>query len=99
MAIQLLDPDTFLIDLTFNITVRGAAYTQTYRARSAVARQTDDTDIVSQIFTAELSAQANILSGGQYLFLQLHVAESTATLATGRRQAIVETSRSQLHRQ
>ena len=46
-----------------------------------MARQTDDTDIVSQIFTAELSAQANILSGGQYLFLQLHVAESTATLA------------------
>ena len=64
-----------------------------------MARQTDDANIMCQIFTTELSAQANILGGGQYLFLQLHVAESTATLATGRRQAIIETGRCQLHRQ
>ena len=41
-----------------DIAVSRTAYTKTYRTRSAVTRESDDTYVVSKILTAELCAEA-----------------------------------------
>ena len=62
-----------------------------------MTRQTDDTDIVSQILTAELCTQANLVSLFEELVLQVDVTEGTASLVTCCRQLIIVLDRSQLH--
>ena len=99
MAVQLLNPNTVFVDLTFHVTVSRATDTQTDRARSPVARQTDDTDIMCQILATELCAQTNIMHFGQHFFFQFDVPESATILVTGRRQFVIIMCRSQLHRQ
>ena len=97
VLIHLLQPDTVLVDLSLDVTVGRAAYTHTDRAACTVAWQTDDTDIVSQILTAELCTQANLVSLFEELVLQVDVTESTTRLITCCRQLIVVLDRSQLH--
>ena len=95
--IQFLNPDTFLIDFTFDVTVGRARYSQAYRTRSTVTRQTDDAYVMSKIFTSELRAQSNFVSFCQNFFFQFDVAECTAIFVSSSRQVIIEMSRSQLH--
>ena len=99
MAVQLLDPDTVFVDLTFHVTVGRTTDTQTDRTGSAVPRQTDDTDIMCQILSAELCSQTDIVNFGQHFFFQFYIPESTAILIAGRRQFVIIMCRSQLHRQ
>ena len=51
IVIELLDPDTVLVDLCLDITVCRAAYAESYRAACTVARETDDAYVMSEILT------------------------------------------------
>ena len=97
VLVHLLQPDTVLVDLSLDVAVGRAAYTHTDRAACTVTRQTDDTDIVSQILTAELCTQANLVSLFEELVLQVDITEGTTSLITCCRQLIVVLDRSQLH--
>ena len=64
-----------------------------------MARQTDDTDIVSEILTAELCTQTNLVSLYEELVLQVDVTESTTCLiACGRQRFAVAWNRTSLLR-
>ncbi len=54
-----------------------------------MARQADDTNIVREIFTAELRAEAQIARLLQQLFFQLDIAERLTVFVTFARQAVV----------
>ncbi len=99
IRIHLFNPDTLLIDLTFDITVSRAGNSHTYRTGSTVTRQTNDTYVVCIIFTTELSTQTNVVSRFQNFFFQFDITESTAILVTACRQVVIIMSRSQLHGQ
>ena len=64
-----------------------------------MTRQTDDTNVVSQILTTELGTQTNLLSFLDEFLLEIDIAESATCLVTSRRQTIVILNRSKLHRQ
>ena len=54
-----------------------------------MARQADDANIVSEIFTAELRTEAEVLSCELQLIFQLNIAEGLAVLVAFGRQAVV----------
>ncbi|MNN93620.1 hypothetical protein D3C81_2121050 [compost metagenome] len=56
IVFQFFDPDTVAVDLRFDIAIRRAGDAHPDRTRRTVSRQTDDADIVSKIFAAELCA-------------------------------------------
>ena len=87
------------VDLTLDVTVGRARNAQTYRTRCTVTRQTNDTDIMSQIFTAELCTEANPMSFFQHFFLKFYITEGTSIFVTRSGQLIIIMSRSQLYRQ
>ena len=62
-----------------------------------MTRQTDHTDVVSQILTTKLSTQTDLLSLNNQFLLEVDVTESSTGLITGGRQTIIELDRSQLH--
>ena len=64
-----------------------------------MTRQTDHTDIVSQVLTTELSTQTNFLSLLDELLLQIYIAEGTTSLIASCRQTIVELDAGQLNSQ
>ena len=97
ILIHLLQPDTLLVDLRLDVTVGRAANTHTDRAACTVARQTDYADIVSEILTAKLCTQTNLVSLFEKLVLQVDVTEGTTGLITCCRQLVVVLDRSQLH--
>ena len=97
VLVHLLQPDTVLVDLSLDVAVGRAAYTHTDRAAGTMTRQTDDTDVVSQVLTTKLCTQANFVSLIEELVLQVDVAEGTTSLITCCRQLIIVLDRSQLH--
>ena len=97
ILLQLLDEDTVLGDLSLDVTVSRAANAQTYGARRCVARTTNNTYIVYQILTTELSTYAALLADIEHLLLPLQIAEVAATLVTRCGQVIEITSRSLLN--
>ena len=99
VGVHLLQPDAVGIDLGLDVAVGRTAHAHADGAGSAVTRQTNDTDVVSQIFTTELSTQTNLVSLNEQLLLQIDVAESATCLVTSRGQVVIELNRSQLHRQ
>ena len=54
-----------------------------------MTRQTNHTDIVSQVLTTKLSTQTNLLSLLDELLLEINITESTTSLITGCRQTVV----------
>jgi len=62
-----------------------------------MTRQTDDTDVVSQVLTTKLCTQANLVSLIEELVLQVYVTEGTTGLITCCRQFIIVLDGSQLH--
>ena len=99
VAVHLLQPDTIGIDPSLDISISRAANTHTDRTAGTMTRQTNDTDVVSQILTTKLSAEANLLSFLDELLLQINIAESTTSLIASSGQTIVELDRSELHSQ
>ena len=64
-----------------------------------MTRQTDHTDIVSQILTTELCTETNLLSLDDQLLLQIDITEGTTSLITSGGQTVIELDRSELHGQ
>jgi hypothetical protein len=95
VVVHLLDPDTVFVDLTLDVTVSRAAHTQTDRAASAVAWETDDADIVCHILATELCTKTDLIGLLEELLLELDVAESAAGLVASSRQGIVVVGRSE----
>jgi hypothetical protein len=89
IIVEFLDPDTVLVDLCLDVAVCGAAYAETDRAARSMARQTYDTDVMSHVFAAELSAEADLAGLFPYLFLKFDVAECAAGLIAGSRKAVI----------
>ena len=63
-----------------------------------MTRQADHTDIMGEIFTAELGTETELTGGFQQLLLQLTVAEGASQLITGIRQIVIIFGRCQFHR-
>ena len=61
-------------------------------------RQADDTHVMHPVFPAELCADAFLLANLQHLLFPLQVAESPSPFVAARRQVVVITRRSLLHR-
>ena len=99
VVIQLLNPYTVFVDLTFDVSVSRAAYAQANRAACTVTRQTNNTYVVRHVLSAELCTEADLVRLLQELLLQLHIAESTTSLIARRRQGVVIMGRSELHGQ
>ena len=62
-----------------------------------MTRQTDNTDIMSQVFAAELGTKTNFLSFDNELLFEVDVSEGTASLVASSRQVIVELDRCKLY--
>ena len=99
VGIEFFNPDAVLVDLGFDVAVSRAAHTHADRAACTVAGQTDHANVVSHVFTAELSAQADVLCSFKQRFFEFEVTESTARFVTRGGEVVVEVRRSQLHRQ
>ena len=61
--------------------------------------QTDDADVVSQMFAAKLCSKSNPMGLNEELLLKINIAESTPCLITGSGQVVVILNRSELHRE
>lgn len=75
VVFQFFDPDTFAVDFRFNVTVSGAGDSHAYRAGCAVTWQTDNADVVREVFTAKLRAKTEFLCLFQQFLFQLDIAE------------------------
>ena len=64
-----------------------------------MTRQTDHTDIVSQVLTTKLCTETNLLSLDDQFLLQIHITEGTTSLITSGGQTVIELDRSELHGQ
>ena len=62
-----------------------------------MTRQTNHTDIVSQILTTELGTESNLLSLLDELLLEIDIAESTTRLVACGRQTVVVLDAGELH--
>lgn len=89
VTVEFLDPNTVLVDFTFDVSVGRAAHSQSYGAGCSVAGQTDNAYVVCQIFTAELCTESDTVRFFQDLFFQLDVTESSSEFVSGRGQTIV----------
>ena len=54
-----------------------------------MARKTDDADVVSHVFSAELSAKTNLVRLLKKLILKLYVTESASCLVTCRWEGVI----------
>ena len=62
-----------------------------------MAWKTDDADIVSEIFSAELCTETDLVCLFKYLFLKFHITESASGFITCRRQCIIIMCGSEFH--
>ena len=99
IRVHLLQPDTVGIDLRLDVAVGRAADTHADRTAGTMTRQTNHTDIVSQILTTELGTQANLMSLLQEFLFEVDIAEGTTSLVACGGQTVVELDGSQLHGQ
>ena len=98
-VVHLFNPETFLVDLGFDVTVGRTTNAHTYRARTSVAWQAYYADVMADVLASELSAQTDAVSFfGEDVF-QFDVTECTTCFITGSRQIVVEVSGSQLNGQ
>ena len=88
--VHLLNPHAVCIDLTLDIAVCRATDAHSDRAACTVAWETDDPDVMGEIFSAELSSKPDFLSLLQEFLLEVDVAEGTAGLIACCRERIIE---------
>ena len=84
-------------DFAEYLPVGGARHADADRTGSAVTSQADDPDVVAEILTAELCANAEALRHLVDLGLEFEIAESLAVLVAARRQGIEVTAARELH--
>ena len=97
VGIHLLDPHAVGVDLALDIAVGRAAHAHTDRAAGTVARETDHADVVGQVFSAELGAEADLGRLLEEFLFEVDVAEGTAGLITDSRQVVVVFDAGELH--
>ncbi|SQI26474.1 Uncharacterised protein [Salmonella enterica subsp. arizonae] len=78
MALKFFQPDTVLIDFRFDITVGGTGERHCDGAGAAVARQANYADIVGEIFTTKLRANAKFAAGIEQGLFKRSIAERLA---------------------
>eukprot|EP00760_Papus_ankaliazontas_P009754 PhM_4_TR14128/c0_g1_i2/m.90838 len=82
-----------------NLAIGAAADTQTNRARRAVPGQTDDADLMGEILSTELRADATAAGDFEHFFLPLHIAERVTCLSiTGAWKVVEEAAARELDR-
>ena len=89
VAVQVLEPDTVFVDLTLDVAVGAAGYSEADGAGRAVTGQTDNADVVGEVLAAELGAEADVAGCLEELLLQLDIAEGAAEVVTGSGQVVV----------
>ena len=89
VGIEFFNPETLFVNLGLDIAVSRTAYTKTYRTRSAVTRESDDTYVVSKILTAELCAEPYLLRFFKKSLFKFHIAERTAVFVAACRKIII----------
>ncbi len=89
IVFQFFDPDTFAVNFRFDITVSRTGDAHTDRAGCAVTWQTDNADVVREVFTAKLRAKTEFLGLFQQFLFQLDIAERLTMFVPFRRQFIV----------
>ncbi len=99
IAVHHFEPNTILVNLCLDVAVGRARNTHTNRTTCTMTRQTNHTDVMSQILATKLSSKTNLVSFLQQLLFQIHVAECTSRLVTRRWQRVIVFDRSELHRQ
>ena len=97
VIVKFLNPDTVLVDLRLDVAVGRAAYSKADRAARAVARQTDDSDVMCEILASELCSETDLVSLFENLLLKLDITESTTCLITCSRKCVIVMCRSELH--
>ena len=97
IVVQSFEPDTVLIDLTLDVAVRAAGYSEADRAGRTVTGQTDHADIMGEVLAAELGSEPDVAGSLEELLLQLDIAECAAELVTGGRQVVVILGRGELY--
>ena len=80
------EPNAVTVDLSLDVAVGRAADAHADGAAGTVTRQTDNADVVSHVFAAELCAEPDVVGFLQQLLLQVDVAEGTACLVARRGQ-------------
>ena len=61
VIIQFLNPYTVFVNLTFDVSVRRATYSESDGTAGTVSGKTNNADIMRHIFAAELCAQTNLV--------------------------------------
>ena len=78
IGLELLEEDTVGGDLAERLPVGRTRHRQRDRARRAVAREADDTHVVTEVLAAELRADTELLREGEDLLLELDVPKAAA---------------------
>ena len=69
VVVEFLDPDAVAVDFALDVAVGRARNPHSYGTRCAVTRQTNDADIMSKIFSAELCAETYFTGFFEHLLL------------------------------
>jgi len=88
IAVHLFNKQTVAGDLSLDVTVGRAGDCHADRTGCAMARQSDNPDVVGEIFPAELGTDAEFVSFLQEFLLQFDVAKCLAMLVPFGRQLI-----------
>ena len=99
IGVHLFNPDTIFVNLRLDVAVGRATNAHADGAACTVARQTYDADVVCQIFTAKLCAEADFVCLLEQFFFEVDVAEGASRFVARCWQAVVVFDRGELHRQ
>ena len=92
--LEFFDEDTLRVDGGEDLTVSRAGDSNRDGQGSTVARQANNTDVVAEVLTAELSTKTNGFGQFEDLLLKLEVTETLTFLATFSGQRVEVVSRS-----
>ncbi|CAB4812544.1 unannotated protein [freshwater metagenome] len=88
IGLKLLKEDAVFGDLAERLAVGRATYGHRYRTAGAVAWQTNDAHVVTEILAAELSADAGVLRELEHLCFKLDIAKRVTGLTAAGGQAV-----------
>ena len=99
VRVHFFEPNAVAVDFRLDVAVGRARNAHSDGTRSAVARQSDDADVVRQMFAAELCAKPDFMGFLQQFLLQVDVAEGASRLVARRGQRVVVFNRREFHGQ
>ena len=86
---EFFQPDTVFVNFGLNIAIGGTGERHGNWAGAAVAWQTNNTNIMSEIFATKLSTNTKLLAGVEQCFFQFNIAECLSLLVSAGGQIIV----------